>query len=142
MVKKTTDLLVTLVDGTEVAISLKNSRHDLDYENILKSLKVEMEYWIRHGVKYKIIFSSEVNSMLAENIYRVTRYFDINDVFDATSAMKHLIATKKFPMNKDELSQRLNFSAMAEANLTSSDVNKMIVDHSDDFGTFPGSGLS
>ena len=39
MVKKTTDLLVTLVDGTEVAISLKNSRHDLDYENILKSLK-------------------------------------------------------------------------------------------------------
>ena len=130
---KTTDFLVTRTDGTEVAISVKNSKSDLNYENVLRSLKVEKEYWIRHGVKYYIIFSSEINSMLAENIYRVTRYFDVNDVFDATSAMKHLIATKKSPMTKEELSLKLDFSAMAEANLTSVTIKKMIVDHSDDF---------
>lgn len=96
--RMTTDLLVTRSDGSYIAYSVKPDR-DLG-ERQLQLLCVEKQYWIKHGVPYKLIFKTDANRTLATNIRLVTEFYDPNTVFDVISAVKHKIAIKEysFPM--------------------------------------------
>ena len=76
----TSDFYVTYKDGTEKIFSVKNSRDVLNQ---------------------KLVFKDEMNQILAENIRFVCVYYDRSRVFDETSLLKHLIATKQIKVDME-----------------------------------------
>ena len=92
----TTDFLVTYdtPDGKMLkAYSIKpNVNHMTDYA--LKNFAIEQAYWGVRGVHLEIIFSDNLNSILAENIKRCVRYYDEKDIQTPEDAVKHMIARK------------------------------------------------
>ena len=49
----------------------------------------------------KLVFKDEMNQILAENIRFVCVYYDRSRVFDETSLLKHLIATKQIKVDME-----------------------------------------
>ena len=90
----TTDFLVTKADGTFHAYSVKADR-DLS-ERTLQLLCVEKIYWNSRGVPHSLLFKTDVNRVLVDNIRRVVEFYDAESVFDLHSAIKHKIATKEY----------------------------------------------
>lgn len=93
----TTDFLVTEADGTLHAYSVKPDRNLS--ERTLQLLCIEKIYWITKGCKFDILFKSDVNRVLANNIRLVTEFYDPLMVFDKYSAIKHKIATKEYEID-------------------------------------------
>lgn len=90
----TTDMLVTRLDGSYVAYSIKTDR-DLKQRQ-LQLLCIEKQYWIDKGIDYQLVFKTDMNTTLASNIRLVTEFYDSSLVFDEISAIKHKIAIKEF----------------------------------------------
>lgn len=89
----TTDLLLTLADGSMEAISVKYDKHHLSQRQIERQF-VEKQYWTHQGVPFHLLDKSDVNPILVQNIRLVTEYYNKDRVFDWTSAIKYLIAHK------------------------------------------------
>ena len=92
----TTDFLVTYdtPDGKVLkAYSIKpNVNHMTNYA--LKNFAIEQAYWGIRGVHLEIIFSDDLNPILAENIKRCVRYYNVKDIQTPEDAVKHMIARK------------------------------------------------
>ena len=93
----TTDFLVTEKDGSLHAYSVKADRNLS--ERTLQLLSIEKMYWITAGVKFDILFKTDVNRILASNVRLVTEFYDPTFVFDKYSAIKHKIANKEIPFD-------------------------------------------
>lgn len=103
----TTDFLVTLVNGSEKAYSVKNDRTVLNNPKTVEKLYLEKKYWEQKGVSYQILFARELNMTLVSNLRLVMEYYDVNRVYDAVSLLKHKIATKQIVVNLED--KRLDF---------------------------------
>ena len=98
----TSDFYVTYKDGTEKIFSVKNSRDVLNQKRTKEKLSVEACYWKKYrNIDYKLVFKDEMNQILAENIRFVCVYYDRSRVFDETSLLKHLIATKQIKVDME-----------------------------------------
>lgn len=93
----TTDMLVTLTDGSLIAYSVKADRN-LNKRQ-LQLLCIEKQYWLNRNIEYKIVFKTDMNSTLASNIRLVTEFYDPTLVFDVVSAIKHKIAIKEIGLD-------------------------------------------
>lgn len=93
----TTDMLVTLIDCSFIAYSIKASKNLSKRQ--LQLLCIEKIYWLNHGVKYDLIFKTDMNNTLASNIRLVTEFYDASLVFDKISAIKHKIAIKEIEID-------------------------------------------
>lgn len=111
----TTDLLLTLTDGTEKAISVKDNRNALDDIKQLVYLYIEMKYWQMHDVPFEIVFREDIDSTLVNNVRLSVDYYDPMDVHDKTSLLKNLIAHK---IVKPDLSKSIYFNELADSIIT------------------------
>lgn len=100
----TTDFLVTKDNGKEIAYSVKVSR-DLS-ERELQILCIEKLYWANKGIGFKMLFKTDVNLMMVRNIRIVVPFYNVSNVFDDISEIKHKIAVKDIPwdMENEEIS--------------------------------------
>ena len=93
----TTDMLVTLVDGSYVAYSVKADKNLSNRQ--MQLLCIEKQYWINREVPYNLVFKTDMNATLASNIRLVTEFYDPALVFDEVSAIKHKIAIKEYKLD-------------------------------------------
>lgn len=97
----TIDFMVTESDGSLHAYSVKPSRKNLTTRN-MEILCIEKAYCISCGIKYDILFKTDVNKILLHNIRLVTEFYDPLNVFDKYSAIKHKIAIKEFKIDMEK----------------------------------------
>jgi len=99
----TTDFLVDLIDGSQMAVSVKSTRSVFENEDANRKNDIEKTYWEKEkGIKFMNIFKDEIDEVMYLNIRLVSQYYDANRVFDESSMLKHLIARKiiKIDMSK------------------------------------------
>lgn len=97
----TTDLLVSFRDGSMMAYSMKSSRKEMDSPRMIEKLWIEKMYWKTHGIQWKQVYKEDLNPTLVNNIRLCVEYYDKSRVFDETSMLKHLIATKKITVDME-----------------------------------------
>lgn len=108
----TTDLLVTYADGSLVAYSVKSDPKDLDNPRTVEKLHIEEVYWKRRGVKFKLVFKSDVNRVKVRNIMAAVSCYDPKNVQDAFGALRHKIAHKELTVDMDK---PIDYRAMLRA---------------------------
>ena len=107
----TTDMLVDYVDGHQEAVSIKDSRKDVDYKlaktefemnramRTAEKLLIEKKYWAEKGIIWKLLYKEDLDPQYVNNIRRIVVYYDENKVHDDISRVKHLIATKQITVD-------------------------------------------
>ena len=108
----TTDMLLTMSNGTYEAITVKYDKNNLS-EREIEKIWFEKKYWNSKGVPFRLMDKTDVNDILVKNIRMVVEYYDKNRVYDDISAIKHLIATKQI-LVEDIETQIIDFSKLAE----------------------------
>ena len=98
----TTDMLVTLADGSLCAYSVKSIRKTVSNARVKETLFLEKQYWEQRGIPFKVVFASELSWFRAENIRLCSYYWDPSFVTDGFSAIKHLIIHHKIEAEMDE----------------------------------------
>ena len=117
-----TDFLVTYSDGHKEAISVKPNKKALENKRKFNNTCIEKVYWENHGIKFRMAYSDNIDRRITDNIRLVTRYYDPDSVIDNITAMKHLIATKRFAI---ELNQIIDYKALAESIINDEIMNKI-----------------
>ncbi|MCH4183419.1 MAG: TnsA endonuclease N-terminal domain-containing protein [Prevotella sp.] len=115
----TTDMLVTLTDGSLRAYSVKDSKKTVEAKSpqakrCVQILTIEKLYWNQQGISWNLIFKEDLNDILVYNIRRVVEYYSIKDVpnGDDIAVLKHRIAIKEIVV--DMKSELLNFEELAK----------------------------
>ena len=101
----TSDLLVTFKDGHECVYDVKANRGDVDtsiahesersaVERQAQLLFIHKKYWVDKGIPWKLVFKTDLDRQVTDNIRRCVEYYDVKKVHDPISAVKHLIAIK------------------------------------------------
>lgn len=93
----TTDVFLTLTDDSKVAISIKDSRKDLENSRTLEKLTIEKMYWQYQNIPWKILYKEDIPKNLVMNVRLASVYYDENSVFDPVSLAKHLAIHKTLP---------------------------------------------
>lgn len=89
----TTDFLATEANGHYHAYSVKADKNLS--KRTLELLCIEKMYWQQKNIEFTMLFKTDVNTVLANNIRLVTEFYDAEKVFDKYSAIKHKISTQK-----------------------------------------------
>lgn len=89
----TTDFLITMDDGSEMALTVKAGKDDVTPRGN-ELLNIEREYWRRRGVKYFIGFKEDLNPTEIMNIRYAVPCYRKENVFDDISLARHLVANK------------------------------------------------
>lgn len=97
-----TDLLAEYEDGRIAAYSVKSDRTEFMKEandpekqrKLLERVKIEQEYWQRHGAAFCLVFRNELNRVYAKNVETVMAFYDPGFVSDEEDMLKFLIAHK------------------------------------------------
>lgn len=89
----TTDFLITMDDGSEMALTVKAGKDDVTPRGN-ELLNIEREYWRRRGVKYFIGFKEDLNPTEIMNIRYAVACYRKEDVFDDISLARYLVANK------------------------------------------------
>ena len=92
----TTDMLIDYADGHQEAISIKESRKDVNYK--LAKTEHEQKEAMRtaeKGITWKLLYKEDLDPQYVNNIRRIVVYYNKNKVHDDISKVKHLIATKQ-----------------------------------------------
>ena len=107
----TTDMLVDYADGHQEAVSIKDSRKDVDYKlaktefemnramRTAEKILIEKKYWAEKGIIWKLLYKEDLDPQYVNNIRRIVVYYDENKVHDDISRVKHLIATKQITVD-------------------------------------------
>lgn len=105
----TTDFLVTMRNGQMIAYSLKPSTDVLEDQRTVEKLFMEKTYWVTQGVEFKLIFKTDINTILCNNIRLVVPYYKAEKVHDDASVIKHLIAAKRIPIDMESAPLKIRF---------------------------------
>ena len=97
----TTDFLVTEANGKLHTYSVKPNR-DLSSRTIEK-LFIEKMYWTKRNVHFTLLYKSDANLILVNNLRIVMEYYDKSSVFDEWTQIKHMIATKQLPYDMETI---------------------------------------
>ena len=112
-----TDFLITFQNGNREAYSIKLKREEFNpnalkykdrpelYERLLIRQYIEKEYWNRYGIPFRIVFSEELNKILAANIRQCLAMYNENFVSNEESMLRYLVAHKvvRIPMDTEKL---------------------------------------
>lgn len=97
--RMTSDFLVDYLDGRQVVYSVKRSRSDIEEPRTKEKLLIEKVYWNQRGIDFVMIYAEELNISYVTNIRIVTEFYNLEDVFDDISMIKHLIATRQIAVD-------------------------------------------
>lgn len=108
----TTDLLVTMTDGRNIAISVKNSPRDLDKRRTLELQAIECAYWHTLGVPWSVVFKDRLNPVEIMNIRDVISCYDSARICDEFGLARHLIARKVITV---DMTQEIDYVRLIES---------------------------
>lgn len=116
----TTDFLVTFQtqNGSrfQKAYNVKpNEKAINDY--CLKNFAIEQDYWAIKGIRLEIIYSDQINKILASNIQQCVKYYKPSSIQTKTDFVKHLIAHKILSIDME--STYLDFPTLVDKYLGS-----------------------
>ena len=114
-----TDFLITFRNGSRVAYSIKSGSDDFNpdspqYSNLLIRQYVELEYWKRYGVDFKIVLRENLNKTLAANIEHCKAYYDSAHVRGTETMLKYLVAHKAVSIPMD--GEIVRFASLVRGN--------------------------
>lgn len=75
----TTDFLITLNDGTEIARTVK-SKDELLNKRVLEKFEIERRFWDMRDIDWGIVTENEINKTIAKNIEDIHSYKNISDI--------------------------------------------------------------
>ena len=113
-VRMTTDFIVTLANGKQVAIYVKYGKNDWKKNRrTIEKAYIEKYYWEeKQNTSFIIVTNDDINQIFYQNIELVVPYYDRKYVHDPYSMIKHLVATKQIKV--DMKSQLLDFKKLHE----------------------------
>ncbi len=98
----TTDLVVTLRNGQMEAYSVKFSRKAFHKsERQEKNVFLQKIYWDEADVRFRQVYTDEMNRGLFENIRRVVAYWNPEEVTDKVSLLMHYVAHKQIQIDME-----------------------------------------
>lgn len=105
----TTDLLVTLKNGSLEAYAVKVSHDDADKKRTSEKLEIEERYWAERGVPWHLVCKEDLNKDEWKNLRDVFTAFDTRYITDDMGWIRHLIAHKVISV---DLTRRLDYVAL------------------------------
>ena len=91
----TTDMLITKIDGSEFAVSIKSNRKAFCKTDRKVELQmIEYYYWKQKGIPWTVLYKEDINMVEFENIKDVVSYYNLTRVPDEIGLAKYLIAHK------------------------------------------------
>ena len=93
----TTVFLVTMSVNSLHAYSVKVVK--ILNDRTVELLYIEREYWKYNGVPFDMLYSTDVNQVLVNNIRLITEFYNKNAIYDKYSYIKHLIAIKEIDLD-------------------------------------------
>ena len=124
LVHMTTDLLVTYVDGSQEALSIKSSREELNNPRVAEKLFIEKKYWLLKGVPYSICYTEDVNIEEVRNIIDVVRCYSNDKIHDDISLLRHLISNKLIEV---DMTRRIEYRQIIQ--VLEKERNKIWIEH-------------
>ena len=114
-----TDFLITFRDGNRVAYSIKSGADDFNpdspkYGKLLIRQYIELEYWKRYGVDFRIVLRENLNKTLAVNIEHCMAYYDPAHVENEEAMLKYLVARKAVSIPMD--GEIVRFASLVRGN--------------------------
>lgn len=110
--RMTSDLLVSMADGSTAVFSVKVDRDALKNNRRTMELQyVEYRYWESKGVTWRILFKEDLNPVEIRNILDVVTCHDIARVYDDFSYVRHLISHKHITV---DMGRPINYKAIIE----------------------------
>ncbi len=122
--RMTSDLLVDFIDGTQKVYSVKRSSKELENKRTKEKLEIEERYWKDRNIEFKTVFTEDLNVQAVANIRLVVEFYNINDVYDEISYIKHLIANKQ--INIDLTKGLIDYSELRKEIILDEDYYKLI----------------
>lgn len=105
----TTDMLVTFANGKEQAFSVKYSRKATEQNRTVEKLYIEKMYWNRKNIPWHLVYKTDLPEIKIQNIRQCVKYYDVGNVHDDISLVKHLIARKMIIV---DMNQPINFTSL------------------------------
>ena len=114
-----TDFLITFRDASRTAYSIKSSSDDFNpdspkYGKLLIRQYIELEYWKRYGVDFRIVLRENLNKTLAANIEHCMAYYDSAHVTGTETMLKYLVAHKAVSIPMD--GEIVRFASLVRGN--------------------------
>lgn len=114
-----TDFLITFRNGSRIAYSIKSGADDFNpdspkYQTLLVRQYIEMEYWKRYGIDFRIVLRENLNKTLAVNIEHCMAYYDPAHVQNEEAMLKYLIAHKAVSVPMDR--EIIRFASLVKGN--------------------------
>ena len=114
-----TDFLITFRNGIRIAYSIKSGADgfNLDspkYGKLLIRQYIEMEYWKRYGIDFRIVLRENLNKTLAVNIEHCMAYYDPAHVQGEEAMLKYLVAHKALAIPLDR--EIVRFAGLVKGN--------------------------
>ena len=114
-----TDFLITFRDASRTAYSIKSSSDDFNpdspkYGKLLIRQYIELEYWKRYGVDFRIVLRENLNKTLAVNIEHCMAYYDSAHVTGTETMLKYLVAHKAVSIPMD--GEIVRFASLVRGN--------------------------
>ena len=107
----TTDMLLTLADSREVAISVKADRTAMDDKRNKEKFLIEQEYWRRRGVAWQIVFKEDLDPKVIENLEHVWSSWYEDRVYSERSLVRYMIMHKIITV---DLTKDIDYRAILE----------------------------
>ena len=105
----TTDLLVTLTDGSLEAYSVKSSHEDADKKRTREKLEIEERYWNERGIPWHLVCKEDLNRDEWMNLREIFAAFDTRFLSDEMGWVRHLIATRVIPV---DMTKRIDWASV------------------------------
>lgn len=114
-----TDFLITFRDGSRIAYSIKSGADDFNpdspkYQSLLVRQYIEMEYWKRYAIDFRIVLRENLNKTLAVNIEHCMAYYDPAHVQSVEAMLKYLVAHKAVSVPMDR--EIIRFAGLVKGN--------------------------
>lgn len=114
-----TDFLITFRNGSRIAYSIKSGADDFNsdspkYQSLLVRQYIEMEYWKRYAIDFRIVLRENLNKTLAVNVEHCMAYYDPAHVQSEEAMLKYLVAHKAVSVPMDR--EILRFAGLVRGN--------------------------
>ena len=114
-----TDFLITFRNGSRIAYSIKSGAEEFNpespkYQTLLVRQYIEMEYWKRYGIDFRIVLRENLNKTLAVNIEHCMAYYDSAHVTGTETMLKYLVAHKAVSIPMD--GEIVRFASLVRGN--------------------------
>lgn len=112
-----TDFLITKVDGTQIAYSIKcDSTKVSDRDKI--RFAIEKEYWNSFGIEFRVGFKDQIGRMETNNILDVMSAWNIPSTADDFAVLRHLIARKAIKVDMTKTIDYIELKRKHEKEIT------------------------